>query len=228
VFGLEGDHWEDAEYFSPGSAFDAEHGLLYVAHPESETVTTVDFNQRALSTVELQPAASNWLEALLLADARTAHAKVANGTHKQALVVGNGAYLVITGSTTRWADDDEENWEVEIDMHDMLVVNTQTMQVVHRLDIEGDYMALGVRPDEVIVYHYRDDHQYSTVINVQSGEINAEELLGAMIALPLPNAAKALVGYHYDHGTHRLLIYNDIYREIGHLDFDGYSYWIAP
>jgi DNA-binding beta-propeller fold protein YncE len=82
---------------------------LYIVHADSDQLTTVDLIDRTIRTVEIRPHLS-WLEGLISFTAKTAQAKVLNGTTKQAVLSPDGKTLYVTGFTGLPSVDANGNW----------------------------------------------------------------------------------------------------------------------
>lgn len=86
----------DAIWWQPAPVFAPDKALLYIVHADQEKLTSVDFAAQSITTETLSEPLS-WIERLLLLTARTAHAKVANGVFKQAMISPDGTQLYVTG-----------------------------------------------------------------------------------------------------------------------------------
>jgi hypothetical protein len=89
---------EAAQTWTPAVVAAPDRAALYIVHADTEQMTTVDFVAQQAHTVEIAPHLT-WLERLLALTARTAHAKVANGVSKQALLSADGKHLYVVGTT---------------------------------------------------------------------------------------------------------------------------------
>lgn len=85
-----------AIYLYPGLAFAPDSDILYVVHADEDKLTTVDFAAQKVTTLNIKPQLS-WLERLLSLGAIDAHAKVAEGTRKDAVISPDGKFLYIVG-----------------------------------------------------------------------------------------------------------------------------------
>ena len=87
-----------AWFFYPGVAFDAHREMLYLVHGDEDKLTTVDFTNRKVSTVDVHVKTS-WLDQLLSLTAGVAYAKGMDGTFKDAVLSPDGKFLYVVGST---------------------------------------------------------------------------------------------------------------------------------
>ena len=85
-----------AIYLYPGLAFAPDRDILYVVHADEDKLTTVDFAAQKVATLDIKPQLS-WIERLLSHGAIDAHAKVAEGTRKDAVISPDGQFLYIVG-----------------------------------------------------------------------------------------------------------------------------------
>jgi hypothetical protein len=85
-----------AIYLFPGLAFDSDRDILYVVHADEDKLTRVDFASQQITTAEIKPRLS-WFERILSLGTIKAHAKVAEGTSKSAVISPDGQFLYIVG-----------------------------------------------------------------------------------------------------------------------------------
>jgi dipeptidyl aminopeptidase/acylaminoacyl peptidase len=138
-----------AIYLYPGLAFAPGQDILYVVHPDEDKLTTVDFGAQKVSTVQIKPQLS-WFERLLSLTAGVAHAKIAEGTSKQAVASQDGQFLYIVGQRNDLIQDKNGNWQ--------MIENPLGLQIVRAKD--GSRMAyydteaseLSISPDGRYLY----------------------------------------------------------------------------
>jgi DNA-binding beta-propeller fold protein YncE len=85
-----------AIYLYPGLAFAPNSDVLYVVHADEDKLTVVDFAAQKVTTLDIKPQLS-WFEHLLSLGAIDAHAKVAEGTRKDAVISPDGQFLYVVG-----------------------------------------------------------------------------------------------------------------------------------
>jgi len=138
-----------AMYLTPALAFAPDRDVLYVVHADSEQLTAVDFSAQTVETVEVQDRLS-WFEQLLSFDADVVHAKVADGTSKQAALSPDGQFLYVLGVNNESFQDEQGNWQMD-----------QTplgLEIIHASDgtrlmhIETDATDLSLSPDGHFLY----------------------------------------------------------------------------
>ena len=101
-------HYEPGKslYLSPGTAFAPDRDALYIVHANFEQLTTVDFDQQRINTVEVG-AKLSWFEKLLSLSAGIAHAK-GEGTSKQIVVSPDGKFLYVVGVNNTIGKEDPQ------------------------------------------------------------------------------------------------------------------------
>lgn len=155
----------NALHLSPGLVFAPDRDALYVVHPDSEQLTTVDFQSQTVSTVRIQPKLT-WFERLLSLDAGVAHAKIADGTNKQAVISPDGRFLYVTGVSHRSFEDQLGNLQMEQTPLGLEVIQIRDGSRISRF--ESDATELSLSPDGRFLY-LRDWGNNQT--NIPSTEI---------------------------------------------------------
>lgn len=113
-----------AIYLFPGLAFAPEHDVLYVVHADEDKLTTVDFAAQEIGSVEITPELS-WMERLLSLTSGVAHAKVAEGTSKRAVVSPDGEYLFIVGQHSDLIEGKDGEWQISENPLGLQIVRTE-------------------------------------------------------------------------------------------------------
>lgn len=134
---LEGVWWQPAATFAPNSA------TLYIVHADQDQLTTVDFDAQRITTNAISEPLS-WIEHLLMLTARTAHAKMANGTAKTAAFSPDGSQLYVSG--TRYSTGDLGGLGTYLQTGlGLQVIDPATGQV--KAHIESNTQSLSVDPE---------------------------------------------------------------------------------
>jgi hypothetical protein len=89
-----------ASYYSPGLAFSPVQDILYIVHADKDELTSVDFNERSLKTVQIRPQLS-WFERFLRLTAGVAYAKTADGTSRTVAISNDGQWLYSAGTQSK-------------------------------------------------------------------------------------------------------------------------------
>lgn len=138
-----------AFYISPGLAFAPDRDALYVVHADSEQLTTVDFESQNIETVDIQVKLT-WFERLLSLTARVAHAKIADGITRQAVVSPDGKFLYVVGVNNASLQDKWGNWQMEQTPLGLEVLQTSDGSRVSHFETNGTELSLS--PDGRFVY----------------------------------------------------------------------------
>lgn len=138
-----------ALYIMPGLAFAPERDALYIVHADSEQLTTVDFENQKVETVEIQ-ARRTWIERLLSLTAGVAHAKIGDGIVRQAAVSPDGQFLYVVGVNNATFQDKQGNWQMEQTPLGLEIIETRDGSRVGR--IETHTTELSLSPDGRFLY----------------------------------------------------------------------------
>jgi len=130
-----------AVYYFPGLTFAPHHDILYVVHPDEDKLTNVDFDTQKISSVEIRPKLS-WFERLLSLGAGVAHAKVAEGTTKHAVVSPDGQLLYIVGVRSELADSEGDEWQINNIPLGLQIVRTKDGSRINRYDTEASDVSI--------------------------------------------------------------------------------------
>jgi hypothetical protein len=82
---------------------------LYIVHADEDKLTTVNFSARSINTVSIQSKLT-WLERVLLLTTDVAHAKVANGTSRSAVISPDGSTIYTIGSMYESSQSSNGEW----------------------------------------------------------------------------------------------------------------------
>jgi WD40 repeat protein len=138
-----------AFYISPGLAFAADRNALYIVHADAEKLTTVDFEAQKVKTVDIQ-ARLTWFERLLSLTAGVAHAKIADGIIRQAVVSPDGKFLYVVGVNNASLQDKWGNWQMEQTPLGLEILQTSDGSRVSRFESNGTELSLS--PDGQFLY----------------------------------------------------------------------------
>ncbi|RPI91941.1 MAG: hypothetical protein EHM40_14400 [Chloroflexi bacterium] len=139
----------NALYLSPGLTFTPGQDVLYVVHADSKEMTTVDFQRQNVKTVDIQPRLS-WFEQLLSLTAGVAHAKIADGTNKQAAISPDGQFLYIIGVNNASFQDKQGNWQMEQTPLGLEIIQTSDGSRVEHFETDATEFSLS--PDGRFLY----------------------------------------------------------------------------
>jgi hypothetical protein len=138
-----------AFYISPGLVFAPDHDSLYVVHADSEQLTTIDFVNQTVKTVDIQPRLT-WFEQLLSLTAGVAHAKIGDGISRQAIISPDGRFLYVVGVNSSTSVDEHGNWQMEQSPLGLDILQTSDGKRLEHLDT--DTTEVSISPDGRFLY----------------------------------------------------------------------------
>jgi len=139
----------NAFYLSPGLVFAPDQDTLYVVHADAEQLTTVNFDDQIVETIEIKTKLT-WFERLLSLTAGVAHAKIADGTNKQAAISPDGQFLYVMGITTASFQDQMGNLQMEQTQHGLEIIQTSDGSRLEHFETEATELSLS--PDGRFLY----------------------------------------------------------------------------
>jgi len=115
--------------------------VLYIAHPDEDKLTTVDFAAQKVKTAEIKPPLS-WIERLLSLGVINAHAKVAEGANKSAAISPDGGFLYIVGQRNDLVQDKNGEWQVITEPLGLQIVRTKDGSRVAYYDTDAQELSI--------------------------------------------------------------------------------------
>jgi hypothetical protein len=195
-----------AFYISPGLAFAPDREALYIVHADSDQLTTVDFQNQKVETVEIR-AQLTWFERLLSLTAGVAHAKIADGTTKQAVIAPDGQFLYVVGFNNASYQDKQGNWQMEQTPLGLEVIRAGDGSRVERLESDATEMSLS--PDGRFLYlkSWGMKGPWTEVYDVANQQIlSHKEWTFAMPALRVNGEYSLVSSYSTDEYTHHMSV----------------------
>ena len=122
---------------------------LYIVHADEDRLTTVSFARRTVASTRIEPART-WLERLMALGAGAAHAKMLDGTRKQAVLSGDGTRLYVVGQTGQSTQDANKDWQFSQTPLDLQVVDATNGVEIARLETQATEISLS--PDGAQVF----------------------------------------------------------------------------
>jgi hypothetical protein len=104
-------------------------------------LTTVDFNAQKVGTAEIRPRLS-WFERLLSLTAGVAHAKIAEGTSKHAVISPDGQFLYIVGQRSDLVKAKNDEWQVNVTPLGLRIVRTEDGRRLAYYDTEAQELSI--------------------------------------------------------------------------------------
>jgi hypothetical protein len=160
-----------AWHFEPGIAFAPNHDILYVVHGDEDKLTTVDFSNRKVKTVDLQVKTS-WLDRLLASTAGVAHAKGMDGTTKQAVISPDGKFLFVAGNTeTVTPKANGSDWDVTDTSIGLQVIDPQDDTLLDKIDTDASLVRLSPEGRQVFLMGWKNGTPWTEVYDISSRNI---------------------------------------------------------
>lgn len=122
--------------YTPGVVFAPDRDMLYVVHGDGDKLTTVDFANQKVSTVNVQ-AQLSWFDQLLSLTADVAYAKGMDGTTKQAVISQDGKFLYVVGNTSVVTQQANGNWKITNTPIGMQVIAVADGALIEKYDTEA-------------------------------------------------------------------------------------------
>ena len=219
-----------AMYLSPALAFAPKQDALYVVHADSDQLTIVDFSDQTIATVEIWDQL-NWFEQLLSLTAGVAHAKVADGASKQAVISPDGQFLYVVGVHNE-SIQDSANWQMSQTPLGLEIIQISDGSRVEH--IETDSAELSLLPDGRLLYlhHWGDGYTkpWTEVFDTATRQIIISKSgVFASPALRVNGESLLVSTYSLSENSHRMGIFqpDDLKALIEWTDSD-YIAWLTP
>ena len=157
-----------AWHFEPGIAFAPNSDILYVVHGDKDRLTTVNFTDRKVKTVDLHIKTS-WLNQLLALTAGVAHAKGMDGTTKQAVISPDGKFLFVAGNTevvTPQANGN--NWDITDTSIGLQVIAPEAGTILDKIDTDASSVRLSPDGKQVFLMGWNNGTPWTDVYDISS------------------------------------------------------------
>ena len=156
-------------YLNPGLAFAPDRDVLYVVYPDQDQLAVIDFAAQKVDSLTIQ-APLALLERLLAMTAGVAHAKIAQGTSKRAVVSPDGQFLYVVGTQNTVELDGQGNWQVDANPLGLQVIRTSDGARLAQVDTQADDLAIS--PDGRFLYLSRwENRPWTDVFDTSSQEV---------------------------------------------------------
>lgn len=218
-----------AYYLSPALVFAPDRDTLYVVHADSDQLTTADFESQTIKTVDVRSRLTLF-ERLLSLTAGVAHAKVADGTVRQAVISPDGKLLYVVGVNHATFQDTSGNWQWEQTPLGLEILQTSDGSRVDHM--ETDTTELSISPDGRFLYlRSWDQNTPSTEIfdTLRQQVILRKDKLSAMPAW-LINGQYLLTSTYSTSDTahHMSLVQPDGSSVLAEWTDTEYVWWLTP
>jgi hypothetical protein len=164
------DNTEIFVWWGPGVVLSPVMEKLFIVHADADRLTSVDFTQRTVGTVDIHPQVG-WFERLLAMFAGVAHAKELEGTQKQAVLSPDGDRLYVVGRSTEAYQDSNNQTQYETTFLGLQVIDpTSGAEIAH---LDSDATNLVISPDGTKLFlHGWDNLEWTDVLDAQDLEID--------------------------------------------------------
>lgn len=169
--GCQGKHGEQSfAYWKPATVISADRSKLYIIHADQDKLTTVDFKNRAVNSLELLEPQS-WFEKLLALTAGVARAKGGqNGTIKEAVLSPDGLRLFVVGRSITSQRDKQGNWQVSEDFLGLKVIAVETGRILDSRQSEATTITIFPDGSYLFLNYWRSGQTGTEVLDANSLE----------------------------------------------------------
>ena len=198
-----------ALYISPALVFASDRDALYIVHADSEQLTTVDFENQNVKTMDIQPRLT-WFERLLSMTASVAHAKIGDGITRQAAISPDGKFLYVVGVNNATFIDEKARWQMEQTPLGLEILQTSDGSRVER--VETDATELSISPDGQFLYlrnwgNDQDNIPWTGIFDLDKGQLVTEKTrISGMPALLMNGEFLLVSTYSTGEFTHHMSI----------------------
>jgi len=171
AYGKEGSEHIDRGFWRPAVVLSSDRSKLYIVHPDEDIFTTVDLASGTAAAVDIKPPQS-WLEQLLALTAGVAHAKMLNGTLKDAVLSPDGSRLYVTGQTTVTTKNSSGQYESSVTPLGLQMIDPLSGTEIEHVVTEAN--ELSISADGARLYLRQGwEEQWTDVMNASTLEVVA-------------------------------------------------------
>jgi hypothetical protein len=218
-----------AIFISPAVVFAPLQDVLYVVHADAEQLSIVDFNSQKVKTLEIQDELI-WFERLLSLTAGVAHAKVADGTGKQAVISPDGQFLYVVGMHYESFQDQLGNWQTSQDPLGLEIIRTSDGRRLEHL--ETDSADLSLSPDGRFLYlrNWTNTAPWTEIFDTSKRQITSHhEEIYANPVLRMNGEFLLVSTYSISENSHRVGIFQpDDLKVMTEWTSPDYIAWLTP
>ena len=154
--------------FQPGIAFAPNNDMLYVVHGDEDKLTTVDFINQKVGTVNVHVQTS-WLDQFLALTAGVAHAKGMDGTTKQAVISPDGNFLFVGDNTEVVTQQGEsKNWEITDTSIGLQVIATEDGTLIDKISTDASSVRLSPDSRQVFLTGWKNGIPWTDIYDISS------------------------------------------------------------
>jgi DNA-binding beta-propeller fold protein YncE len=187
---------------------------LYIAHPDQDSLTYVDFHTRTVTVTRLQTAHS-WLEQLFSLSTQVAYAKGnQNGTNMQGVLSPDGNRLYLLAQTFYSTQDANGNWNTDISYSGLKVIDVKTGRILKILETHATELQISRDGDYLYMMNWDSPQAETEIVNTEKLQI-VKKLIGWAITLTRQlNGTPIAMATQVQYTTH---------EEVGILDPQNFS-----
>ncbi len=157
--------------YEPGIAFAPNRDILYLVHGDEDKLTTVDFADRKVKTVDVRVQTS-WLDQLLSLTAGVAYAKGMDGVIKEAVISPDGKFLYVVGSTeTVTQQANSSNWDVTDSPIGLQVIAPEDGTLVDKISTDASSVRLSPDGRQVFLTGWKNGISWTEIYDISSNSI---------------------------------------------------------
>ena len=218
-----------AMYLSPAVVFAPDQNTVYVAHADSDQLTIVDFDAQKVETLEIQ-AELSWFERLLSLTAGVAHAKVADGTSKQAAVSPDGQLLYVVGMRNESVQSKNGNWDMNQIPLGLEIIRTSDGSRVERFETEAADLSLSTDGTFLYLRNWTDNAPWTEIFDISTGQVITHKAwIYATPALRVNGEPLLVSTYSTGEFSHHMSIFQpDGSQLLSEWTSSGYIAWLTP
>jgi hypothetical protein len=160
----------NAVYLEPGLAFAPDRDVLYAANAAESLLTVVDFGERRVRSYVIRPRLT-WLERLLSLGAVVAHAKVAEGSTRDALLSPDGRFLYVIGGENTLTQDASGRWQHGWTALGLQVIEASDGHLLAHLATEATEMSISPDGQHLFLRGWEGEKPWTEIFDVGPGEL---------------------------------------------------------
>jgi hypothetical protein len=156
--------------------------VLYVAHADQESLTSIDLSTHTVRTTNLQTA-SSWLEQLLTLTAQVAYAKGnENGASLQGVLSPDGSRVYLLAQTFHSTLGANGKWNSNIGYSGLKVVDVKTGHILKQLETHATGLQISPDGDFLFMMNWDFPEGETEVVNTKDLQI-IKKLAGRQVSL---------------------------------------------
>jgi hypothetical protein len=223
---------QDGQWWQPAAAFSPNQDILYVVHADQPQLTTINFASQSIATQPISERIS-WIEQWLRWSATTAHAKMANGVTKHAMISADGTRLFAIGMH----NSIENQTELVQTSLGLQVIDLATAEVVAKIETQAQSLTLDAESNRLYLHGWNSDPskplttEWTEVLDATTlAEITRIDHKSVALARRLDGTTLLLATTYLDNGKSELAVLDpETFEEVGAPTVwdQGYVGWLV-